>query len=201
MSNQVFPSLIGLGFNVVRSPRWSNSMLRSVSGKTTRVSYWSYPIWTWTLTFDFLRSDPTNAEWQNLVGFFNGRKGGFDSFLFDDVDDDTVVGQTLGIGAGAATTFQLVRTLGGFVEPIYAPNVVSNVYVNGVPKTVGVDYTVSTWGAAAPGVVTFAVAPTGVITADFTYYFPCRFTDDVLEFTKFMNQLWRGQKVSFESIR
>jgi uncharacterized protein (TIGR02217 family) len=208
MSTQVLPALAGLGFDVVRQPRWSNSTQRSVSGKTTRIAYWNYPLWTWTLKFDFLRADPTNVEWQQLVSFFNSMRGGFDSFLFDDVDDDGVTGQTIGTGAGATTTFQLVRSMSGFVEPIYAPDttgaigsIAENVYVNGVPKTINVDYTVSAWGTAAPGVVTFTSAPTGTITADFNYYWPCRFATDSMDFTKFMKQLWRGDKVAFESIR
>ena len=135
--------MIGLGFEVIRQPRWSNTTIRSVSGKTTRLAYWNYPIWTWALKYEMLRSDAVNVELQTLVGFFNSMRGGFDSFLFNDVDDNQVVGQTIGNGAGATTTFQLARTYGGFTEPMYAPdltnaisNLTFNVYVNGTPKQI-----------------------------------------------------------------
>lgn len=201
MSNQVFPSLIGLGFNVVRAAEWSSLVQRAVSGRTTRVAYWSSPIWHWTLTYEFLRSD-SNAEFQALAGFFNARQAQFDPFLYTDADDFTVTGQSLGLGTGSKTAFQLVRTLGGFAEPILAPNTVLAVYIDGVLKTLGSDYSISTWGAAVPGVVTFTSAPGGgsVITADFTYYFPVAFDNDTMTFNKFMTSLYDG-KVAFSSLK
>jgi uncharacterized protein (TIGR02217 family) len=205
MSTQVFPTLTGLGFDVVRTPRWNNTTQRAVSGKTVRVAYWSYPIWTWELKFEFLRGDTTNREFQNLASLFNTVRGSYDSFLYTDADDKSVTNQAIGAGAGATYSFQLIRTMIGvdftFSEPIYAPNVVSAVYVNSVLKTVVTDYSVSGWGSATPGVVTFVVPPSGTVTVDMTYYWPCHFLDDAMTFTKFMNQLWRGDKVKFESIR
>jgi hypothetical protein len=51
--------------------------------------------------------------------------------------------------------------------------------------------------------VTFVTAPgAGVsITADFTYYWPCRFDGDTLPFNKFMSSLYAGKKLSFKSVK
>src|SRR5581483_4754796 len=127
MSNSVFPGLAGLGWTVKRSPLWKTRVQESISGKEVRIADWSFPRWQWQLSYDFLRGDPVNVEFQALAGFFNQRLGMFDSFLYQDADDNNISAQLLGTGDGATTSFQLVRTLGGFVEPILAPNTNSGV--------------------------------------------------------------------------
>lgn len=52
-----------------------------------------------------------------------------------------------------------------------------------------------------PNSVVFNSAPAGgVITADFQFYYACRFVDDSLDFEKFADKLWNLQSVSFRSI-
>ena len=205
MSSALFPTLAGLGWDVTRTPMWSNTVQQAVSGKETRIARWSYPRWQWELTFEFLRQGTVHGtaytEFSQLAGFFNARQGSFDSFLYQDADDNAITGQALGTGDGSKTAFQLIRSFGGFNEPILAPNVVSHVYLNGTNQPSG--WSVSSWGSATPGVLTFTSPPgSGVaITADFSFFFPCRFTDDSLDFTKFMSALYAGKKVSFISIK
>jgi uncharacterized protein (TIGR02217 family) len=203
MSSQVFPTLKGLGFDVVRTAIWSNAIQTNVSGKETRIGYWTYPRYQWDLMFDFLRSDTTNAELQSLLGFFNSRNGSFDSFLYTDSADNSVTTQNIGTGDGTTRTFQLARTFGGFAEPILAPNTVSNVYVDGVDQA-GF-WTVSNWGSSTPGIITFSVghapANTKAVTATFSYYWPVRFLNDTTSFANFMYQLWNNKKVSFISLK
>lgn len=212
MSNAVFPSLIGLGWNVVREVQWGGKatgggtiVQENVSGKEVRVARRIIPRRQYTLSYDILRSDNVNLELQQLEQFFNNRSGMFDSFLFSDPDDSSVTGQSIGTGDGTTTTFQLVRNFDGFVEPVYAPNIVTNVYLNGVAQSGG-SYSVSTWTAPSTaanggygGLVTFTAAPPNgnAITADFTYYWPVRFMDDSVTFNKFMQTFWDNKKVSF----
>jgi uncharacterized protein (TIGR02217 family) len=199
MSTAVFPTLPGLGFSVIRTPIWSNQIQQSVSGKKTSVALWSYPRHRWTLTYNYLRGDASLAEFQTLFGFFNARQGQFDTFQYQDADDNAVTGQQIALGDGATTAFQLYRVFAGNAEPIYAPHTVSKVYVDGVDKPG--HWTVTSWGDAAPGIVTFDSAPASgkAITADFTYYWPCRFTTDLQDFEKFLFQLWKANGISFES--
>lgn len=58
------------------------------------------------------------------------------------------------------------------------------------------DYTIT-----LPNAVVFDSAPpSGTITADFQFFFACRFLEDSLDFEKFADKLWNLQSVSFKSI-
>lgn len=211
MSTEIFPGptdLPGVTFNIKRTPQFQTRIQVAISGAETRIADWSFPRYSYELQFEFLRNNATYQELQRLSAFFLARRGSFDSWLFDDVDDNTVTGQAIGIGDGATFDFPLVRSYGApghpaWLDTIGAPNVVSAVYLDGVVQTVTTDYTVSVWGDATPGVISFVSAPGGsvVITADFTFYWPCRFVDDLLDFEKFMSFLWKAQKVKFMTIK
>jgi uncharacterized protein (TIGR02217 family) len=138
------------------------------------------------LSFDLLRADAT-VELQTLAGFFLARSGAFDSFLFNDVTDNSVTDQQIGLGTGSLLTFQLVRTYGGFIEPIQNTNSVPVIKVNGITKTVGTDYSIDQYGQ-----VTFVVAPGAGLTVTWTgtFYYRVRFKTDYLDFNNFMHQLW-----------
>jgi uncharacterized protein (TIGR02217 family) len=206
MSTAVFPTFAGLGWDVVRTPIWDTTIQENASGKEVRIANQTYPRYLWDLTFDVLRQGVVHgvaySEMSQLLGFYNARQGQFDTFLYTDPDDNSVTGQGIGTGDGATTDFQLVRAFGGYVEPILAPNSVSAVKLNGVTQAGG-SYTVNGWGSAKPGVVTFSSPPgSGVaITADFTFYWPCRFEGDSLPLNKFMSSLYNGKKLSFKSVK
>ena len=203
----IFPALPGLGWSVSKAPRFTTRTQKAISGRELRVIDQLHPIWTFTLTYEILRDkhDARGAgglgagfdELRTLMGFFLNQQGAFQPFLFDDPSDDTITGQTIGIGDGVTLAFQLVRTMGGFAEPILAPNVVSNVYLNGIvqsPSTYTVNFNT--------GLLTFTAAPSSgqQVTADFTYYFRVRFSDDTAEFENFMYQLWSLKQVKLQSV-
>ncbi|HZT87386.1 MAG TPA: DUF2460 domain-containing protein [Stellaceae bacterium] len=191
MGSAVFPSLIGQGWSVKKTPNFATRVQRAVSGRELRVLDMPCPLWTFTLTFNYLPA----ADLDTLMGFFLSRQGAFDTFLFDDPTDNRASAQPIGTGDGAASVFQLGRTLGGFYEPVTAPNQVAAVYFNGIAQS---GYSVD----AATGLVTVAAAPpAGVsVTADFTYYFRCRFSDDAAEFENFMHNLWQLKQLQFQSV-
>jgi len=195
MSTEIFPSLVGLEYPVVRTPVFRTLIQETASGEESRAALQLYPRWQWTLSFNFLRDDANN-EFRTLLAFFLARQGSFDSFLFDDVDDDTVTGQAIGLGDGSTTVFQLLRSFGGFTEPVLAPNTVTI-------KVGGVALSGSDWSYSGPGQVTLNAAPGhGVgVTADLTYYWPVRFLADQYDFSKFMNRLWEQKKLDFISVK
>ena len=207
MSSAVFPTLTGQGWGINRTEIWDTTIAMNQSGKETRMANQTYQLHSWDLTFTALRQgrvhNSSYTEFAQLAGFYNQRQGCFDSFLYADNDDYTVTGQAIGTGDGSTLTFPLVRTFGGFVEPVLAPHTVATVYVDGVDQ-VGF-WTVSNWGSATPGVITFSGghAPTNAkaITADFTYYWPCRFLTDRISFNKFISNIYEGKSVSFVSIK
>lgn len=207
MSTQVFPTLTGIGYPIPRRPVWDTTKQQNVSGKETRLGNFTFPLYQWDLVYNAIRQGSVHGtaytELATLMGFYNARQGSFDSFLFTDPDDNSVTTQSLGTGDGTTLAFQLVRTFGGFVEPVLAPNAVSNVRVNGVLKTVGTDYSISSWGSTTPGIITFVVAPgnTLSITCDMTYYFPCRFVDDEVDFNKWISNMYEVKKLSIQSVK
>lgn len=207
MSTQVFPSLSGLEFPTKRSESWDGvTVQESVSGKRTSINNWSYPRYQWELTASVLPTSsaltnaPASADFQTLFGFFNSRGGRFDTFLYTDADDNSVTAQALGVGDGVTLTYQLVSAFGGFVQPILAPNVVSNVYLNAVSQSSSL-WSVTAWGSTAPGILAFVTAPTSTqaVTATFSYYFPCRFADQTMSYSKFMSNLYENRSIKFES--
>jgi len=202
----IFPALPGLAWSVTKSPTFQTRIQRAVSGRELRALDYPYPLWQFTLVFDFLRDNPAAGfdELRTLMGFFMLCQGAFGTFLFQDPSDDRVSGQQIGTGDTLRTVFQLQRTMGetfpggGFLEPILAPNVVSAVYFNGIiqdPAGYSVD--------SMTGLVTFNTAPGSglIITADYSYYFRCRFVDDSYAFENFMFRLWQLKKLTFISVR
>jgi uncharacterized protein (TIGR02217 family) len=202
----IFPTLPGLAWSVTKTPTFQTRIQRAASGRELRALDYPYPLWQFALVYDFLRDNPATGcdELRTLMGFFMLCQGAFGTFLFEDPSDFRVTGQQIGIGDASTTEFQLQRTIGaalpggGFSEPIVAPNVVHAVYVNGIiqhPANYRID--------AETGLVTFVIPPgTGkVITADFDYYFRCRFVDDRYDFENFMYRLWQLKKLTFISVK
>ncbi len=193
MGSAVFPSLAGLEYPVVRTPIFRTLTQQSVSGQENRAALQAYPRWQWTLSFNFLRDDGNN-EFRTLLAFFLARQGSFDSFLFDDVDDNAVTAQPIGHGDGVTKGFQLVRSFGGFTEPVLHPLFVT-LRVDGVATPA--------WSFSGPGFVTFTAPPANgaVITGDITYLWPVRFLADQYDFSKFMDRLWEQKKLDFISLK
>jgi uncharacterized protein (TIGR02217 family) len=206
MSAAVLPALAGLGFPIDRTTIWKTRRQSSVSGKQVRIADWSIPLYQWALQYNLLRQGTITltafTEYSQLEGFFEQRLGAFDSFLYTDQDDNTVTAQAFGTGDGSTVSFQLQRSFGGASIPILAPNVVSTVYNNGTPVS-GAAWSVTSWGSASPGVVTFTSAPAAghTLTADFTFYFPCSFDDDNITFSKMFKSAYEAKKITFTSIK
>lgn len=201
MSSAIFPALIGLGWDVQRRPIHASLVQEAVSGKEVRISLRPYPRYEYTLRYDMLRDTAANPELKTLMAFYNARLGRFDSFLYTDPADYSVTDQPLGVGDGVETEFQLIRTMTGtgvtFVEPVLAPNVITNIKVNAV-VVAPADYTVD----ADTGLLTFDTAPGNglAITGTFTYYWRCRFLDDQLDFSQFQSALWSQDGLTFKTL-
>lgn len=205
MSNAVFPStsvLPGFWIEITRTAAWDTIVQQAVSGKETRVNRRQYPRRTWDIKFNFLRSSTTYLELQALEGFFDQRQGMFDSFLWTDPEDFSSSGAALGNGDSTNKNFQLLRSYGGWLDQITAPNTVTRFQVDSTILT-STMYAVGAWGSTAPGIVqvsTFAPPAGQAITADFTFYWPVRFTIDDMSFDRMVSMIWEAKKVSFISI-
>jgi uncharacterized protein (TIGR02217 family) len=206
MRTDVYPVFKGLTYSTIKSPSWGTRMQRAVSGRELRVSDYVNPIWTFTLTYSVLHDfafGPTylavNTELRTLMNFFNVHRGAWDTFLFEDPEDNTVVGQQIGTGDSTTTKFQLgrglVNTSPAFYEAITAPEVLEAVYLDGVLTAA---YTLD----SNTGIVTFTSAPGSgvVITADFTYFFRCRFANDRQDFEEFLHRFWEVKQLKLTSV-
>jgi uncharacterized protein (TIGR02217 family) len=130
---------------------------------------------------------------QALIAFFEARRGRWQAFRFRDPFDwkscapqqgITPFDQTLGLGDGVTTSFQLVKTFGAgedaYARPIRKPVADTvRVAVDGVETGMfALD--------AATGVVTLAASPPtagAVLTAGFHFDTPVRFDTDRLDAT------------------
>jgi uncharacterized protein (TIGR02217 family) len=189
MSNAVYPfTLPGLSITVSKGAELSTLIQEAVSGRELRISQRVYPKWKHSLQYNFMRDTAAFPELKTLGGFYLSQGGPADSFLFPDPDDSAVVAQLIGTGNGSNRDFQLVRAFGAFVEPVFYPNVITDVYVNAV----SVPYTLNALGS-----VNITTAPAGGTSVTWTgsYYFRSRFDDDSFDFEKFLYQVWKSGKV------
>ena len=203
MTTLTFPVSLPWTYPATRTQIWKSSNQEAVSGKETLLSLWSYPRWQWQLPFECLRTIAGTPDFYTLASFYGACYGASSPFLFTDPNDNQVTGQGIGVGDGATTAFQLVRALGGvggFVEPIYAPNQVTAIYLNG---TAVPSFTVTPYGQVGAGQVVLPSAPAAgtTISADFSFYFPCRFTDDQVDFDMTYADIYAAKKLSFQSLK
>lgn len=191
----IYPALTGLSFGSTKSPEFNTIIKQSLSGYEARTALRVYPIWSFQLSYEFLRTDAAIDELKALVGFYMQHKGSLLTFLYKDPYDYTVTNQAFGVGNGSSKNFQLVRDFGGFVDLIQAPNTSTLVIkINGVTTTA---YTITN------GVIIFTTAPANgaVLTWSGEFYFPCRFADDKLDTVNFMKNLWEAKKVNLMSVK
>ena len=177
-----------------RSPIFNTQLSSTDSGREFAISSQLYARYKFHLQFEVLRSMNGYAERQALEGFFLQRRGRLDDFLFSDADDRTATAQQIGVGNGVNTKFQLVRNLGGAVEPIGAVDGTPAILINGSATTA---YTVD-----ANALVTFNSAPAvgAVVSWSGAFFFRVRFLQDETEFERFLQGLHRGN-VEFRSFR
>jgi uncharacterized protein (TIGR02217 family) len=202
----VYPQLDGQGYPIVMRPTWRTSeAIAAGSGRSKRVSFGSWPIWEWDLTYEYL-PDVGSADFGTLVGFLLAQAGGAGYFAFRDATFNTCANQPEMVGDGTTRSFVLTYTAGlgeaSIEEPIGFLNLDEpyNIYVNGTVLASN-QFTIST-GTPHNQVVTLATAPTSgqAVTASFEFYFAARFKDDVQDFEEFMQRLWSANKITLQSV-
>jgi uncharacterized protein (TIGR02217 family) len=197
MALAVFSPPPGIAWPVKRRPTWKTTRLPALSGAETTQRPWSYPRRQYELPFEFLRK--SLAELQYMEAFYNSVGGSAGAWLYDDPIDRAVVDQSFGTGDAVTRAFGLVRTQTGgaasFTEPVFAPNAITNIKVNGVATAA---YVLGT-----TGLITFTVAPAAAATITWTgtYRWICRFDDDNLEFSQSDTEYFDLAKLSFTTLK
>jgi len=105
------------------------------------------------------------------------------------------VGETFGVGDGATTTFQLIRAINSFTEPVYAV-FQPIIFDNGA-------WVASGFTIGESGSITFSAPPASGAVLQWAgyFYFGCRFAQDDLSFEQIVTQLWAGKSLKFTSLR
>jgi uncharacterized protein (TIGR02217 family) len=191
MSDALFPTLPGLAWSTFKRPVFNSRVQTSVNLSELRASFSATPIYRFRLSYEVLVQDAVVDELRTLAGFFQARRGRFDSWRYRDPDDHRVVRQGLGVGDGTRTVWPLVRSFGESTERVAQVEAIEEVRVNDVPTTA---YTLS-----GTGVLTFVEPPAVSAAVDWsgTYWHRCRFVNDEQEFEQFLHRLWKAQSVDF----
>lgn len=206
----IMPSLNG--FSVHKIPNYSSLVATSVSGRELQACQQAYPLWEFNITYEVLRDETQNeiidpeysalTEFQQITQLFLACSGQYGRFFFEDLVDNSRLGQILGTGDGVTTVFRFVRTWGSgalsFEEPVGGVNNSKpiNVYLNGSP-TVNYNIDLNLQN------IEFVSAPANgvVITADFYFYYFCRFLEDINDFEQFYHNLWSLKSLKFRSVK
>ncbi|EPI1418530.1 DUF2460 domain-containing protein [Neisseria gonorrhoeae] len=198
MGNAVFPEFPGLKWGRKKTAVWSTGTQKSASGREFRTAYYTYPQWRFSLSFEVLRTKASVNELEKLAGFFNARKGSFESFLYEDPADNAVTDQPVGNTVQGVARYQLVRSMGGFIEPVSAVKERPAVKVGGTALAYGRDYTVTDKGVL---VFNTPQPPGRPITWTGGFYFRVRFTSDTVDFENVLGSLWAVKKIEFTSVK
>ncbi|UYP57384.1 DUF2460 domain-containing protein [Neisseria gonorrhoeae] len=198
MGNAVFPEFPGLKWGRKKTAVWSTGTQKSASGREFRTAYYTYPQWRFSLSFEVLRTKASVNELEKLAGFFNARKGSFESFLYEDPADNAVTDQPVGNTVQGVARYQLVRSMGGFIEPVSAVKERPAVKVGGTALAYRRDYTVTDKGVL---VFNTPQPPGRPITWTGGFYFRVRFTSDTVDFENVLGSLWAAKKIEFTSVK
>ena len=216
MSSLVYPTLPGLGFDVIRSYVWKTGYQEALSGKQSTIAYRQYPLVHYELTYNVLRDvgaagfgSSTTSEIQQIAGLHNALQGRWDTFLFTDPDFNTITSGNaarygvFGTGTGSLLIFQLAawyQNSGGPGNDELIQN------LNGTPVLYdnGTIISSANYSIDATGIVTFgaghAPASGHTLTWSGSWYYRCRFDEDALTYKKFMSKLY-SVNVKFTSCK
>lgn len=196
MSNSIYPALPGLMYPVVKTPQWNTKILKSVSGKEIRASYYQYPLFKFSLQYEFMRSGGSFTEYQQLFALYGQSQGQWDSFLFNDPTDQAAVAGTVATVAVGTNTYQLLQTGNSYSFPAGGVDTSSfKLYNSGVLVTSG--YTLN----ANAGTITTTTLNPANLTWSGTYYHRVRFNSDAVDFESFMQNFWSSKKVELVTVR
>ena len=203
MSNLIFPRLRGVGWGTTITPHHFYGTTTARSGRTVRAQFSRHPVTKISISYSddgYLSEEkPKPAgdgsvaydDFTTMLGFFNYHGGGFQSFLFQGVNDRERHkyrrhGELQFTGDGATGGFQLVRNVGIWQEAIYWPSANPTVYVAGVQQAA------ANVTALGNGMFQLSAAPAvgALVTADFVFAYRCVFDKEEMDFKEWSEGYW-----------
>jgi hypothetical protein len=126
MSNVIFQPPPGLAWSVTKRPKYSTLVQTPISARgQLRIARQQYPIWEYEMVWEYLKggeqtgittSSRADNAYQQLLGFFMARQGGFDSFLYSDPNDNSVIDGAVRDGRRVDDRVPASRTIGSGVD-------------------------------------------------------------------------------------
>lgn len=208
MSNELFPELPGLEWDLTKTPTFNTKIMTSVNGRELRASYQAVPKYEISMSYAFLRENKNRKEFQILESFFLARRGAFDSFLFK-MPDDYEFTCTFE-GNGIETTFQIYKQMHNLQLPIgntlaFGQSANPFMWNRWVSKKMwDANEQKLMWNQATAQVtqdgkliLSEPLESGASITVSGAYYYRCRFKEDEQQYVNFMKKLWKASKVEF----
>lgn len=214
----------GISWPVKRTPLWNNIRHKTTNGASLRIPlYANNPLWQFEFTSEVVLNTSNNpyyssqayTDLQILTAFWYEMKGSAGEFIFAP-PNNVITGQALS-NPDLGNNTEIVVTVGGVPTLPNAPNTFTaitesvqelngatpQIFQNGILIN-PVNYTLNPPNSVSPYegyVVHFGFTPTPPITANFTYYYHCIFSEDNLEFEDFMFNLTSLKSIKIEQIR
>lgn len=175
---QEFHWPINIPFN--ENVNWNVLVTNYESGKEQRRKKWSQPKRTFTVS---LRGKSKTIEKQ-ISDFYIARSGAFDTFYFQNPNENPITGESFGTGNGTTTQFSLAHTL--------LPSGDISITKAGDAQTETTHYTLN----RATGVVTFLSAPASgdaLIAQSYNFCRKVRFAEKPFENELFNFELYNNE--------
>lgn len=145
---------------------WNTLVTRYEDGKEQRRQKWADPKRSYEITL----KSRTDTESQQVWDFYNAREGAFGTFYFENPNESPVTSELLGTGNGVNLSFQL--------DHFPLPSGSITLSTPSLSYTETTHYTLSkTTGAI---VFNSGMAPTGDLSATYSFARNVRFTEDKL---------------------
>lgn len=202
------------GFSIHKRPTFASTVLSPTSGREVTGFQAPYPLWEFELTYEQLKDETQNsnkvpfasvsgfAELQRVLSLYLVCNGQYKGFLYNDPDDNSRANQAVAVADGTTTRFVVPRVWGSgsyaLIEPVGAINVMVAVYFDTGGGPVLQDPLL--YYISGNALVFYSAPANGTtISATFTFYYFCRFIEDSLELSQFMQGRWGLASLRFRS--
>ena len=185
MSNEVFNYAIDSPYE--EQINYLTLVSESEAGKEQRYQKWLRPRRTFRLVLRSRNPSDTDSIWR----FYTRHKGSFDSFLFQNPNENPVTAETAGSGDGVKSVFYLGNKVDiGTGDLIVSPSTaVLTRSVGGTGDYLA--FTAFTIDEPIGQITTNAVLPSGdVLRANYNFRYRTRFQEDQLSREAFAADLW-----------
>ena len=208
MSDLLFPTLRGLTYPIGKTPHWKTLQTQTVSGIKKFVRMYTYPYYELNLKFNYLGDEDSQADdIHTLAGFYNKMGGASVDFLFADplFEPNTVTKQEFAHGDGVTTAFQLMRSYGGFVEPVFGILEHPTIYM--LDESTGTEYQLEEnthYYINSLGVFSSALGAPSIDNVFYwtgKWYYRCHFANDEAELEQIFYGGWALDELVLESIK